>query len=112
MSDFKTISSVSFSRIEDQLIQAKEKYEKSVTLFGEDKQKCTPEEFFGTFNEFLTSFSEVKIDNENFRKKKEEEEKRARLEAEVRFNYCLFIYHKQLFSKDIFNVFHYNLIHN
>ncbi|XP_072031221.1 disheveled-associated activator of morphogenesis 1-like isoform X2 [Amphiura filiformis] len=82
MSDFKTIASVSFSRLTDQLAQAKEKFVKSVKLFGEDTQKSTPEEFFGTFNEFLQSFSEAKVDIENFRKQREMEEKRAKIEAE------------------------------
>lgn len=83
MSDFKTIASVSFSRLEDQLAQAKEKFVKSVKLFGEDTQKSTPEEFFGVFSEFLQSYADAKVDIENFRKQREQEEKRAKIEAEV-----------------------------
>ena len=42
-----------------------------------------PEEFYSTFDVFIQSFIEAKIDNENMRKRQEEEEKRAQIEAEV-----------------------------
>lgn len=42
-----------------------------------------PDEFFGIFDNFLSSFMEAKNDNENFKKRQEEEEKRAKQEAEV-----------------------------
>ena len=56
---------------------------KCIKQFGEDPAKMTAEEFFSTFDTFIQSFIEAKIDNENMRKKQEEEEKRARIEAEV-----------------------------
>ncbi|XP_022097351.1 disheveled-associated activator of morphogenesis 1-A-like isoform X2 [Acanthaster planci] len=82
MSDFKTVSSISFSKIRDLQAQAKEKITKCIKQFGEDPAKMTAEEFFSTFDAFVQSFIEAKIDNENMRKKQEEEEKRARIEAE------------------------------
>lgn len=46
-----------------------------------------PEEFFGIFDTFMTSFSEAKQDNENTIKRKEEEAKRALMEATVPKSY-------------------------
>lgn len=43
-----------------------------------------PDEFFGIFDVFLTSFVEARHDNESQKKRQEEEEKRAKQEAEVR----------------------------
>lgn len=82
MSDFKTISSISFGKLQDVLADAKQKFQKVATSFGEDPVKTTPEELFGTFDLFLQSFRDAKLDNENIRKKREEEEKRARMEKE------------------------------
>lgn len=42
-----------------------------------------PDEFFGIFDAFLTSFMEARHDNENLKKRQEEDEKRAKQEAEV-----------------------------
>ncbi|XP_038047019.1 disheveled-associated activator of morphogenesis 1-A-like [Patiria miniata] len=82
MSDFKTVASISFSKITEIQAQAKEKIAKCIKQFGEDPAKTTAEEFFSTFDSFIQAFIEAKIDNENMRKKQEEEEKRARIEAE------------------------------
>lgn len=82
MGDFKTVSSISFSKLNDLLEDAKERYNKVCKLFGEDPSKMTLEEFFQIFDVFIQSFSEAKLDNINIRKKREEEEKRARMEAE------------------------------
>lgn len=43
-----------------------------------------PDEFFGIFDSFLTSFSEARLDNENIKKRQEEEGKRAKQEAELK----------------------------
>lgn len=43
-----------------------------------------PDEFFGIFDSFLTSFHEANLDNENIKKRQEEEEKRAKQEAELK----------------------------
>lgn len=48
-----------------------------------------PEEFFGIFDTFMTSFSEAKQDNENTIKRKEEEAKRALMEATVPKSYWI-----------------------
>lgn len=42
-----------------------------------------PDEFFGIFDLFLSSFAEAKADNERFRRQKEEEEKRQKMESQV-----------------------------
>ncbi len=51
--------------------------------FGEDPQKMQPDEFFGMFDQFVTSFHDARVENERFRKQKEEEERRARMEIQV-----------------------------
>lgn len=53
-------------------------------LFGEDPSQIQPDEFFGIFDSFLTTFQEARQDNENMRKRQEEEEKRAKQEADLK----------------------------
>ncbi|KFO27005.1 Disheveled-associated activator of morphogenesis 2 [Fukomys damarensis] len=81
MSDFITVSSFSFSELEDQLNEARAKFTKALTHFGEQESKMQPDEFFGIFDTFLQAFSEARQDLEAMRKRKEEEERRARMEA-------------------------------
>nr|KAF6504563.1 dishevelled associated activator of morphogenesis 2 [Rousettus aegyptiacus] len=81
MSDFITVSSFSFSELEDQLSEARDKFSKALMYFGEQDSKMQPDEFFGIFDTFLQAFSEARQDLEAMRKKKEEEERRARMET-------------------------------
>ncbi|EPQ19916.1 Disheveled-associated activator of morphogenesis 2 [Myotis brandtii] len=81
MSDFITVSSFSFSELEDQLSEARDKFSKALVHFGEQDSKMQPDEFFGIFDTFLQAFSEARQDLEAMRRKKEEEERRARMEA-------------------------------
>ncbi|KAJ8401230.1 hypothetical protein AAFF_G00388120 [Aldrovandia affinis] len=81
VSDFITVASFSFSELEDQLTEAKEKFTKALKHFGEDQGRMQPDEFFGIFDTFLQSFSEARQDLENMQRRKEEEERRARMEA-------------------------------
>lgn len=81
MSDFITVSSFSFSELEDQLNEARDKFSKALMHFGEQDSKMQPDEFFGIFDTFLQAFSEARQDLEAMRRKKEEEERRARMEA-------------------------------
>ncbi|XP_024413594.2 disheveled-associated activator of morphogenesis 2 isoform X1 [Desmodus rotundus] len=81
MSDFITVSSFSFSELEDQLNEARHKFSKALMHFGEQDSKMQPDEFFGIFDTFLQAFSEARQDLEAMRKRKEEEERRARMEA-------------------------------
>lgn len=83
MSDFKTLSSISFGKVKDVLVEAKAKFERVAMSFGEDPARTTPEDLFGTFDLFLQSFHEAKTDNENLRKKKEDDERRAKREKEM-----------------------------
>ncbi|MXQ85451.1 hypothetical protein E5288_WYG011342 [Bos mutus] len=84
MSDFITVSSFSFSELEDQLNEARAKFSKALMHFGEQDSKMQPDEFFGIFDAFLQAFSEARQDLEAMRRRKEEEERRARMEAMVR----------------------------
>ena len=52
-------------------------------LFSEDPTTTQSDDFFGTFDYFITSFEEARLDNESVRKKKEEEEKIAKQHQEV-----------------------------
>ncbi|XP_020855058.1 disheveled-associated activator of morphogenesis 2 isoform X1 [Phascolarctos cinereus] len=81
MSDFITVASFSFSELEDQLNEARDKFSRALKHFGEPEGKMQPDEFFGIFDTFLQAFSEARQDLESMRKKKEEEERRARMEA-------------------------------
>uniref|UniRef100_A0AAR2K2N1 Dishevelled associated activator of morphogenesis 2 n=1 Tax=Pygocentrus nattereri TaxID=42514 RepID=A0AAR2K2N1_PYGNA len=81
VSDFITVASFSFSELEDQLNEAKEKFVKSLKHFGEEQGRMQPDEFFGIFDTFLQSFNEARQDLENMQRRKEEEERRARMEA-------------------------------
>ncbi|XP_008586049.1 PREDICTED: disheveled-associated activator of morphogenesis 2 [Galeopterus variegatus] len=81
MSDFITVSSFSFSELEDQLNEARDKFAKALRHFGEHESKMQPDEFFGIFDSFLQAFSEARQDLEAMRRRKEEEERRARMEA-------------------------------
>ncbi|KAF6113377.1 dishevelled associated activator of morphogenesis 2 [Phyllostomus discolor] len=84
MSDFITVSSFSFSELEDQLNESRDKFSKALMHFGEQDSKMQPDEFFGIFDTFLQAFSEARQDLEAMRRRKEEEERRARMEAMVR----------------------------
>ncbi|XP_034015984.1 disheveled-associated activator of morphogenesis 2 isoform X2 [Thalassophryne amazonica] len=79
--DFITVAGFSFSELEDQLSDAKDKFAKSLKHFGEDEARMQPDEFFGIFDTFLQSFGEAQQDLENMQRRKEEEERRARMEA-------------------------------
>uniref|UniRef100_A0A8C8Z3L3 Dishevelled associated activator of morphosis 2 n=1 Tax=Prolemur simus TaxID=1328070 RepID=A0A8C8Z3L3_PROSS len=84
MSDFITVSSFSFSELEDQLNEARDKFAKALMHFGEQESKMQPDEFFGIFDTFLQAFSEARQDLEAMRRRKEEEERRARMEATLK----------------------------
>ncbi|XP_055011138.1 disheveled-associated activator of morphogenesis 2 [Boleophthalmus pectinirostris] len=79
--DFITVAGFSFSELEDQLSEAKDKFAKALKHFGEDECRMQPDEFFGIFDTFLQSFGEARQDLENMQRRKEEEERRARMEA-------------------------------
>uniref|UniRef100_A0A665UZR9 Dishevelled associated activator of morphogenesis 2 n=1 Tax=Echeneis naucrates TaxID=173247 RepID=A0A665UZR9_ECHNA len=79
--DFITVAGFSFSELEDQLSEAKDKFAKSLKHFGEDEGRMQPDEFFGIFDTFLQSFNEARQDLENMQRRKDEEERRARMEA-------------------------------
>ncbi|EEC07046.1 disheveled associated activator of morphogenesis, putative, partial [Ixodes scapularis] len=83
MKEFITGATYKFSELEDSFQDMKSRYEKTVRRFGEDPLQMPPDEFFGIFDSFLTSFSEARNDNENFKRRKEDEERRTKQEAEV-----------------------------
>ncbi|GAB1301173.1 Disheveled-associated activator of morphogenesis 2 [Apodemus speciosus] len=81
MSDFITVSSFSFSELEDQLNEARDKFAKALMHFGEQESKMQPDEFFGIFDTFLQAFLEARQDLETMRRRKEDDERRARMES-------------------------------
>lgn len=81
MSDFITVSSFSFSELEDQLNEARDKFAKALMHFGEQESKMQPDEFFGIFDTFLQAFLEARQDLEAMRRRKEDDERRARMES-------------------------------
>lgn len=68
-------------------------FETVTKAYGEDPASSEPDEFFGIFDTFLTSFAEAKRENERIKKQREEEAKRARLEEQVNFliTFCLLV---------------------
>ncbi|XP_037915647.1 disheveled-associated activator of morphogenesis 1 isoform X2 [Hermetia illucens] len=84
MREFHAQASVRFAELEDKYQDMKTRFDRAVRLFGEDGSIVQPDEFFGIFDAFISSFMEAKQDNENFRKRQEEEEKRAKQEAELK----------------------------
>lgn len=84
VSQFITVATFSFSEVEELLNEAKELFAKALRHFGEDSSNMQPDEFFGIFDSFMTSFSDAKRDNDNMIKRKEEEEKRALMEATLK----------------------------
>ncbi|KAJ0062979.1 hypothetical protein NL108_010283, partial [Boleophthalmus pectinirostris] len=82
VSQFITVATFSFSEVEESLSEAKELFDKALRHFGEDALQ--PDEFFGIFDSFMTSFSDAKQDNLNMIKRKEEEERRALMEATLK----------------------------
>uniref|UniRef100_A0A3P9HTD9 Dishevelled associated activator of morphogenesis 2 n=1 Tax=Oryzias latipes TaxID=8090 RepID=A0A3P9HTD9_ORYLA len=79
--DFITVAGFSFSELEDQLAEAKDKFAKALKHFGEEEGRIQPDDFFGIFDAFLQSFSEAQQDLENMQRRKEEEKKRAQMET-------------------------------
>lgn len=79
MTDFITVATYNFSEVEEAYVEMKQKYERAVKSFCEDL-KQQPDEFFSTFDLFLTSFAEAKNENDRIKRMKLEEEKRAKLE--------------------------------
>ncbi|XP_064600215.1 disheveled-associated activator of morphogenesis 1-like [Liolophura sinensis] len=84
MGDFVTLASYNFSEIEEAYTEMKHKFETVTKAYGEDPVSSEPDEFFGIFDTFLTSFAEAKRENERIKKQREEEAKRARLEEQLR----------------------------
>ena len=58
-------------------------FDRVCRLFSEDPTTTQSDEFFGTFDYFITSFEEARQDNETVKRKKEEEEKIAKQHQEV-----------------------------
>ncbi|KAF5302867.1 hypothetical protein FQA39_LY02047 [Lamprigera yunnana] len=84
MREFQATATCRLAEVEDQFQDMKTRFDRAVRLFGEDPTAMQPDEFFGIFDSFLTSFTEAWQDNENMRKRQEEEEKRAKQEADLK----------------------------
>ncbi|XKL66064.1 hypothetical protein PGB90_009484 [Kerria lacca] len=84
MKEFLTTATCRFSELEDLFQDMKTRFDRAVRLFGEDNSTIQPDDFFGVFDTFLTSFNEAKHDLQNIRKRREEEEKRAKQEVEIK----------------------------
>lgn len=89
MMEFHAQASVRFAELEDQFQDMKTRFDRAVRLFGEDGSAVQPDEFFGIFDSFMSSFIDARQDNENMRRRQEEEEKRAKQDAEVIYNHTI-----------------------
>lgn len=79
MNKFLATESQEVSDLEEMFNSSTTKYEKLAELYGEDPTATQPEEFFGMFSKFITSFEKA---CEEMAKEKEQEEKSSRREAE------------------------------
>ena len=61
-------------------------FDRVCRLFCEDPTTTQSDEFFGIFDNYVTSLQEAKQENDNIRRKKEEEEKIAKQHQEVKGN--------------------------
>ncbi|XP_037096556.1 disheveled-associated activator of morphogenesis 1 isoform X1 [Syngnathus acus] len=84
VTQFLTVASFTLSEVEESYVEAKHLLGKALQHFGEDSAKLEPDEFFGIFDTFLSSFSEAKQANEDVARREEEEEKRKLLEAKMK----------------------------
>merc|ERR1719273_1107913 len=84
MKEFMTTASVRLTELEDLFTDMKARFDRVCRLFSEDPTTTQSDEFFGTFDYFITSFEEARQDNETVKKKKEEEEKIAKQHQEMR----------------------------
>jgi len=71
-------------------------YAKVCLLFSEDPKKVAPDEFFGTFDQFLSSLEGAGDQNRRRRMKAEEEAKRKNMEAKVCVNNLQYNYYREL----------------
>ncbi|KAJ8308329.1 hypothetical protein KUTeg_013203 [Tegillarca granosa] len=85
MTDFIAVASYNFSEVEENRAEMYQKYETILQTFGENiDQYKQPDEFFGIFDNFMTSLVEAQAENERIKKQREEEEKRAKLEEQLK----------------------------
>merc|ERR1719438_736200 len=84
MKEFMTTAQVRLTELEDLFTDMKARFDRVCRLFSEDPTTTQSDEFFGTFDYFITSFEEARQDNETVKRKKEEEEKIAKQHQEMR----------------------------
>merc|ERR1712110_529291 len=73
MKEFMSTAQVRLTELEDLFTDMKARFDRVCRLFSEDPTTTQSDEFFGTFDYFITSFEEARQDNESVKKKKEEE---------------------------------------
>ncbi|XP_052275051.1 disheveled-associated activator of morphogenesis 1-like isoform X2 [Dreissena polymorpha] len=83
MKQFITVATYSFSEVEENYVEMKQKFETCQKCFG-IAESGQPDEFFGVFDAFLVAMNDARVENEKIRKMKEEEEKRAHLEEKLK----------------------------
>ena len=85
--EFVDRNSPRFEETDRRFDQMKKIYEEVVTMFGEDPRASQPEDFFGIFKTFMTSFDKVMKDNQKVREvemKKMERKAREERERQLR----------------------------
>ncbi|KAF9952327.1 Dishevelled associated activator of morphogenesis 2 [Modicella reniformis] len=66
---------IEFSLIEAYMAEMNDVYNDCVKFFGEDPAIIKPDEFFGIFKTFMSSFQKSSLDNRKIREKEEQREK-------------------------------------
>ena len=73
--------------IETKTFFSRFQFESCQKCFGiTDGKTMQPDEFFRIFDNFISSMTDAKEENERIKKQKEEEERKAQLEEKVREN--------------------------
>ncbi|KAJ1680355.1 hypothetical protein EV182_000137 [Spiromyces aspiralis] len=76
ISEFVERATEQYEGLQSQFTAMRKTYEESVRTYGEDPTRTVPDEFFGIFKTFTSSFSKVLQDNKRERERKQALEKR------------------------------------
>ncbi|CAO3596021.1 unnamed protein product [Absidia cylindrospora] len=87
MSTFYQDAKKQYAALEETRLAMISKYERVVRYYGEDPGKMAPDEFFGIFNTFVTSWEKCSLDTRMAKQKRERLEAQRLREAERRYRH-------------------------
>ncbi|ORZ09817.1 formin homology 2 domain-domain-containing protein [Absidia repens] len=87
MSAFYQDAKKQYAALKETRVTMISKYERVVRYYGEDPGKMSPDEFFGIFNTFVTSWEKCSLDTRTAKQKRERLEAQRLREAERRYRH-------------------------